>query len=85
MDIIRPRAVVALGQKVSEAILDAYHISRPTSGGLKALLRASPFQITSTTALFPLYHCGAGSVNRNRNMDEQIADWRKMAESLSKG
>jgi DNA polymerase len=82
VEIIRPRAIIALGKKVSEWILNLYDIGYPKNGTMSKIMRHSPYQLIDSTALFPLYHCGAGSVNRNRSMSEQIADWVRVKEWL---
>jgi DNA polymerase len=84
IDVIQPKAILALGKKVSESILNQYDIAYPKSKGLLEIMRQSPYSLTSTTVLFPLYHCGAGSVNRNRSIIEQKTDWSRVGEWLKK-
>lgn len=80
VSIIRPRKVLALSERVSKAILDCYGIPFRKSWGLPKLMPKSPFRIGDNTLLFPLYHCGAGCVNRNRAFPYQRQDWRKVAD-----
>lgn len=75
VEIIKPIAVLALGKKVSESIFEIYGIQSPKNKPLIAKMKQAPYQLTDSTVLFPLYHCGAGSVNRNRSMDKQMEDW----------
>ena len=78
MEIIRPRVIVALGRRVSESILASYDISYDRKAAFSKLIDQSPYQLTTSMVLFPLYHCGAGSVNRNRRLQEQEEDWSKV-------
>jgi len=79
VEIVNPKIILALGKKVSETILDLYGISYSKSATLSKLMNGSPFKLTESSLLFPVYHCGAGGVNRNRPMEMQIEDWRKAA------
>ena len=78
IEIIKPKAVLALGKKTSEFILNAYRVQYQPDAALKLLMGKSPYRLTSHTVLFPLYHCGAGSINRNRSFSEQLNDWEKI-------
>ena len=82
MNIIKPKIVIALGKKVSESILNIYDIPYSKSTPYYELINKSPVKLTSSLVLFPVYHCGAGSINRNRPMEEQKDDWRKIAQWL---
>lgn len=79
VDLVRPRVVLALGKKVSEAILNLYEIPHHKSWTLSKLMQSSPFNLFDCTYLFPVYHCGASGVNRNRSLKDQNADWKKVA------
>ncbi len=78
MEIISPRVIMALGKKVSESILALYDIPYSKNAAFSKLMSQSPYQLTNSIVLFPLYHCGAGSVNRNRSLPEQEEDWSKV-------
>ena len=78
--IIQPKIIIVLGKKVSETILDLYGIQFSKSAPLSKLMQSSPFKLTESTYLFPMYHCGAGGVNRNRPMERQLEDWEKAAD-----
>jgi len=80
VDIVRPKAILALGKDVTTTILELYDVGFNKNQTLKALMARSPYMLTPATVLFPLYHCGAGSVNRNRSMDEQKKDWEGVAD-----
>lgn len=78
IEIINPKVVIALGKKVSESILHLYGISYSKSAVFSKMLSQAPYQLTDSTAFFPVYHCGAQGVNRNRSMMEQEEDWSKV-------
>jgi uracil-DNA glycosylase len=78
VEIICPKVIIALGKKVSESILTSYGVSYPKNVAFSTLMTRSPYQLTASTILFPMYHCGAGSVNRNRSLEMQEEDWLKL-------
>ena len=78
IDIIKPELIVSLGKMVSESILDLYEIPYSKNAKLSHLLEQSPLKLTPKTYLFPMYHCGAGGVNRNRPIMQQKRDWEKV-------
>ena len=80
IEIIKPKAILALGKKVSESILEQHNIEYPKSKKLFEIMHRSLYAITDSTVLFPLYHCGAGSINRNRLLPDQKNDWSRITE-----
>lgn len=83
VEIIKPIAVLALGKKVSESIFEIYGIQQPKNTPLSDKIKQAPYQLTDSTVLFPLYHCGAGGVNRNRSMEKQMDDWSHIKKFLN--
>lgn len=82
LEIIRPKVIVALGKKVSESILSLYGIPHAKNAAFSRLVSQSPYQLTNSMVFFPVYHCGARSVNRNRSLPEQEEDWFKVGKWL---
>jgi len=82
MNIIKPQIIISLGKKVSESILDIYNVSFSRNDKYSTMLQKSPFKLTNSTYLFPVYHCGAKSINLNRSFDEQQKDWIRIANWL---
>lgn len=82
VEIIGPRVIIALGKKVSESILTLYYIPFSKNIAFSKLMNQSPYQLTNSVLLFSVYHCGAGSVNRNRSFSEQEEDWLKIHKCL---
>lgn len=80
VELVNPRIVMSLGKKVSEAILHLYGIPHRKTWTLSQLMQNGPFNLFGSTYLFPVYHCGASGVNRNRALEDQITDWKKVAE-----
>jgi uracil-DNA glycosylase len=84
VDIIKPSAILALGKDVSESILKLYSINYPKNKKLSELMLQSPYQLTTSTVLLPLYHCGARGEKINRPMHDQIRDWIKVKKWFDK-
>jgi uracil-DNA glycosylase len=82
MDIVNPKIIIALGKEPSKSILTLYGISYSKSAPLSEMIKQSPYILMNTMVLFPVYHCGAGGVNRNRSMSEQQEDWSKIGKYL---
>lgn len=80
--IVNPAVVLTLGKHASHAILAAYQVPFKKSQSLAQLVQGSPYTLTPATVLFPLYHCGRQGVNRNRSLDKQREDWRRIARWL---
>jgi len=78
IDIIKPKIVISLGKSVSETILNLYKVPYLKSAKFSKIVESSPFLLTQETYLFPMYHCGAGSINRNRSFNLQKQDWKKL-------
>lgn len=79
VELIRPRIVLALGKRVAETILNLYEIPYRKTWTLNQLMQNGPFNLFDSTFLFPIYHCGASGVNRNRSFEDQNADWKNVA------
>ena len=81
--IVRPLAVLALRQRVTSAILDYYGVPYCRTVSLSELTSHAPFRIGDDAYLFPVYHCGAGGVNRNRSFAKQCEDWQRIGAWLA--
>lgn len=82
INIIKPEIIIALGKKVTDAILDLYKIHYSRSVNYSYIVNHSPIRLTDTIILFPLYHCGARSTNINRSFPEQKKDWARITKYL---
>jgi uracil-DNA glycosylase family 4 len=83
INIVRPRIVLALGLSVTKSILDYYDIPHRSTAKLADLMARGPYSLTREIHFLPVYHCGAGSVNRNRSLVEQTEDWQRIAAWLT--
>ena len=84
VEIVKPKAILALGKDMAITILKLYDVGFNKNRTLKAMMKESPYTLTPSTVLFPLYHCGAGSVNRNRSIGEQKKDWERVADWMKR-
>lgn len=82
VEIINPRVIITLGKKTSESVLRLYGIAYSKSVPFSSIVERAPYALSNTISLFPVYHCGAGSVNRNRSMLQQREDWLKIRKWL---
>jgi uracil-DNA glycosylase family 4 len=57
IEIVRPRVIVALGERAFRAIADLYGIGRQAFRS--AVEREDGFELLGGIRLFPVYHCGA--------------------------
>lgn len=80
INIISPKAILALGKGASTTILRLFRVDINENQRLEKIMEHSPYELTASTVLFPLYHCGAGSVNRNRSLGDQMKDWEQVGD-----
>jgi DNA polymerase len=86
IDIVSPKAIIALGQIPFQAIYSIF----------KNDIKPSPFMnvpfkehlgkfylINNRIKVFPVYHCGARGVNINRELKYQVEDWKKIRQAIS--
>ncbi len=83
IDLIQPAVVVGLGAIAFNAILDSYAIPRRKLS--EAISDSEGTRLNRRTRLFAAYHCGAGSVNRNRSLIQQRLDWKRIKRFLKSG
>jgi len=76
IDLVRPKVVVCLGERAYRAVLTAYGI-RPCKFS-DAVKSEEPVPLPGGLSVLPVYHCGAGTQNRNRNRDAQLEDWKRV-------
>lgn len=79
LEIIQPTLVITLGAMPARAALDLFQVKYRRSWSLKRLMQTAPFLLFNNTWLYPVYHCGNSSINRNRSYVEQEADWQQAA------
>jgi DNA polymerase len=81
--IVQPKVVVCLGGKAYSTVLRAY--GRKPRKFAEAVGDPNPVELlTGRTWAFAVYHCGARTQNINRKYDDQVKDWRRIGEFLSR-
>ena len=80
IEIIRPRLIVTLGISAYKSLrfIFPYLPYEPMNN----LLKYPPFHLSGSGVLFPMAHCG-GLGLANRNMEEQLKDWKKIGPYLT--
>ncbi len=82
IEILRPRIVVALGERAYRAVAAVYGIkSQPFRSAVEC---ETGFELEIGIRLFPVYHCGARILNTHRPMDAQKKDWGKIGRALGR-
>jgi len=80
IEIVSPKIVVGLGSDAFNAILVSFGQKEMKLSD--AILDKSGVPLSSTTRLFAAYHCGAGTINRNRDLKTQTRDWNRIGLAL---
>lgn len=83
IDIVQPRAIVALGSEAYDAIGASFE--RPKRPALFRSVVESAEGVAlpnSTATVFGVYHCGAKSQNMLRKLDQQREDWGRIGRFL---
>ncbi len=83
IEIIQPKVVITLGNIAYESIAEVYGLD-PNRFSETVVERPEGFLLREGTVMFPVYHCGARSVNMNRSFEEQKNDWRKIKNYLER-
>lgn len=80
IEIVRPKVVVGLGAFAFHAVLRAFgHRLIELRDGIKD---TQGCEILDGVRLFAAYHCGKGTVNRNRDLTQQSSDWERIQRFL---
>jgi hypothetical protein len=72
---------VTLGLVPYRATLEAYGIRSPNSLR-EAVAQLTPVQLSEHSVAIPVYHPGAWSRRRNRSLEDQVSDWRRVKSAL---
>ena len=77
IQLIKPQIVVALGVAAYGCIQREYHL--PSYKVFREVVEMPEgWMIMDDVRVFPRYHCGSGGINRNRSLDQQKDDWRRI-------
>ncbi len=80
VEIVRPRVVVGMGKFAFHAILKAFDL-KPVPLA-EAIKDGEGAVLSRGIRLFAAYHCGKGTVNRNRSLSQQAKDWERIRQHL---
>jgi uracil-DNA glycosylase family 4 len=80
IEIVRPKVVVGLGAFAFHAVLRAF--GHPITELKDAIKDPQGCEILDGVRLFAAYHCGQGTVNRNRDLKQQSIDWERIQRFL---
>lgn len=82
VDLIRPSALVTLGERAYRAVCRAF--GRPSGAFRKAVEAESPPEIREKVRFFPRYHCSPRVLARARVIAQQREDWRRIGDALGR-
>ncbi|MFM8476491.1 MAG: uracil-DNA glycosylase family protein [Planctomycetaceae bacterium] len=80
IEIVRPKVVVCLGAFAFHAVLRAF--GQPIMELRDAIEDTEGHEVLDGVRLFAAYHCGNGTVNRNRDLQQQMTDWERIRRFL---
>ncbi|MEA5391187.1 uracil-DNA glycosylase family protein [Cyanobium gracile UHCC 0139] len=80
IELVRPRVVVGLGAFAFKAVLRVF--GKPLIELRHAIEDTNGCEILDGVRLFAAYHCGAKTVNMNRNLDQQCKDWERIRQFI---
>ena len=80
IEIVRPSVVIGLGAFAFHAILRSF--SQPVVALRDAIVDEQGCEILEGVRVFAAYHCGAGTVNRTRDLKQQSVDWERIRRHL---
>lgn len=78
IELIGPKIVISLGAHPLNAIVALYNIKRVPLRD--AVDRSRPIRLSPETVLFPMYHCGARTINGARSKSQQLDDWKRVSD-----
>jgi len=83
IELIKPRAVVCLGQRAYRAVEQLYGV--PRRAFRDAVMSSAVLSEESRTRLYAVYHCGKRIQNTHRSLQQQMEDWRRIGTDLQGG
>ena len=80
IELLRPKAVVCLGQRAFNAVLAAFELPPQKSFRLAVEDRGTP--LPNGSYAFAVYHCGRRILNSHRARQAQFRDWQRIKSAL---
>jgi DNA polymerase len=82
IELVRPRAVVALGERAYRAICRAFDMrARQFRAAVESECKA---ELLLGVRLFPVYHCSPRVLAATRTWDKQESDWHRIGVALGR-
>jgi hypothetical protein len=78
ISVVKPKVIVTLGMSALIGVTWLYNYNFGKNVRLRDLLMQGPFELAGGIKLFPMFHCGSNGVNRNRKLDQQKDDWKRI-------
>jgi DNA polymerase len=82
IDLVQPQVVICMGTKAHSAVLRAYGL-KPRKFSEAVGAPDPDVLLAGSRWAFAVYHCGAGTQNRNRKYDDQVTDWKRIGAFLA--
>jgi len=76
IDIVSPKIIITLGSCAYKGVRYAFDL--PADKSFTIAVDNAPIAIEPDIKIFPMFHCGAMGVNRNRKLPKQSEDWSKL-------
>jgi len=80
VELLRPKAVVTLGERAFRALLDAFQIEQPAS--FDDAVSGPGIPLPGGARVFAVYHCGQRTLSSHREMAAQFQDWQRIKSFL---
>ena len=80
IDLVQPKIVITLGKHAYQAVSRSY--DQKVLEFIQAVEHQPGFLLRPNTWNFPVYHCGAKTININRPLHRQLADWARIGRAL---
>ncbi len=87
IEIVQPKIIITLGILPFQVINALYDFKLKPNVSLNTLLAElvkHNYETDDHIKIFPVYHCGGRGVNMNRNIEEQLEDWKRIKVFLNK-
>ena len=80
IELVQPKIVITLGGHAYRAVSRSY--DQKVLNFRQAVEHQPGFLLRPDTWNFPVYHCGKKTININRSLDWQLADWARIGRAI---
>lgn len=81
LELLPAKAVVALGQRAYDAILDSFRLRRQS---LRDALALPGIRLPTGATVIAVYHCSSRVTSAMRSLDRQVEDWHRVRAVLNR-